>query len=87
MNSECKYLLLHDGVSRAKAQVQRRLWGSDPRDYDLPYVRRHQPCYARRCGRRWRVVDFIITLFGWPVVFRNCGHKILEIDSNFIYLN
>ncbi len=38
MHLERKYLLLHDGLSRAKAQVQLRfrLGGSDPREDGLP---------------------------------------------------
>ena len=33
MHAEHKYLLLHDGLSRAKAQVQLHFRGSDPREY------------------------------------------------------
>jgi hypothetical protein len=32
MHSERKYLLLHDGLSRAKAQGQQRFRGCDPRE-------------------------------------------------------
>ena len=32
MHSELKYLLLHDGLSRAKARVQLRFRGFDPRE-------------------------------------------------------
>ncbi len=35
MHSERKYLLLHDGLSRAKAQVQLSFRGSDPREDGL----------------------------------------------------
>jgi hypothetical protein len=35
MHSECKYLLLHDGLSRAKTQVQLRFRGYDSREYGV----------------------------------------------------
>ncbi len=35
MHSQRKYLLLHDGLSRAKAQVQLRFCGSDSREDGL----------------------------------------------------
>ncbi len=35
MHLERKYLLLHDGLSRAKAQLQMRFRGSDPREDGL----------------------------------------------------
>jgi hypothetical protein len=33
MHLECKYLLLHDGLGRARVQVQLHFLGSDTREY------------------------------------------------------
>ncbi len=51
MYSERKYLLLHDGLSRAKAQVQLCFLGSDPREYGLLAKKAGTVGHVRRPGQ------------------------------------